>query len=197
LLVRGNDGSREGGEERAVAEPIDVGVDGVVLIPLTAHSDERGSFTEVYRRKWVAGMREGVQANLSLSRPGVLRGLHFHRKQADYWCVLTGTAFVGLYDLRAGSPTEGKRAEVRIEAGARRHALYIPKGVAHGYYAETDVLMEYLVDEYYTGADEFGVAWDDPDVGIGWPSTRPILSERDRSNPGLADVVRDPPRYER
>jgi dTDP-4-dehydrorhamnose 3,5-epimerase len=180
-----------------MAEAIDVGIDGVLLIPLVVHEDDRGSVTEVYRREWIAGMREGVQANLSVSKHGVLRGLHFHRKQADYWCVLTGTAFVGLYDLRVGSPTEGKKAEIRIDANAHRHSLYIPKGVAHGYYAETDVLMEYLVDQYYTGEDEFGVAWDDPVVGIEWPSPSPILSERDRSNPGLAEVVRDAPLYER
>ena len=180
-----------------MVEPIDVGIDGVLLIPLTAHGDERGSVTEVYRREWVAGMREGVQANLSISRRGVLRGLHFHRKQADYWCVLTGIAFVGLYDLRAGSPTEGKKAEVRVEAGERRYALYIPKGVAHGYFAETEVLMEYLVDEYYTGEDEFGVAWDDPGLGIDWPSANPVLSERDRSNRSLAAVLGDAPYNER
>jgi dTDP-4-dehydrorhamnose 3,5-epimerase len=136
-----------------------------------------------------------VQANLSLSRAGVLRGLHFHRRQADYWCVFAGRAFVGLYDLRRGSPTEGKKAEVRLDESEGRSGLYIPKGVAHGFYAETDVQLQYLVDQYFTGADEFGVTWNDPDLGIDWPGRDPILSDRDRSNGTLADALRDPPPY--
>jgi dTDP-4-dehydrorhamnose 3,5-epimerase len=178
-----------------MAEPVEVGIAGVLLFPLVAHTDDRGSVTEVYRRQWIPEGREGVQANLSMSRPKVLRGLHFHRKQSDYWCVLVGTAFIGLFDLRAGSPTEGKKAEIRVDVEDRRQAIHIPRGVAHGYFAETAVLLEYLVDEYYEGGDEFGLAWDDLAVGIEWPSREPILSDRDRSNPGLAEVLRDPPRY--
>jgi dTDP-4-dehydrorhamnose 3,5-epimerase len=140
-------------------------------------------------------MREMVQANSSMSRAQVLRGLHFHRRQADYWYVGSGAAFVGLYDLRAGSPTEGAKAEVRLAADEPA-ALYIPKGVAHGFFAEEDVHLQYLVDEYFTGSDEFGIAWNDPAVGIGWPGSDPILSDRDRSNPTLEEVFAGRPRYE-
>jgi dTDP-4-dehydrorhamnose 3,5-epimerase len=168
---------------------------GAWSIPLTAHADERGSVTEFYRRSWLPFAREGRQGNLSLSRAGVLRGLHFHRKQADFWCVLAGTAFIGLHDARNGSPTEGRSLTLRVDAEAGRTAVYIPTGVAHGYYAETDLSLAYLVDEYYTGEDEFGVAWNDPEVGIAWPGTSPILSERDRSNPPLAVVRKDAPPY--
>ncbi len=178
-----------------VPRGVPVPIEGVRLLELTSHPDLRGSFTEVYRREWVGG-REMVQANLSLSRAGVLRGLHFHRRQADYWCVLGGSAFVALFDLRRGSPSEGNRAEVRIVAEQQLLGLYIPPGVGHGFYAETDLRMHYLVDEYFTGEDEFGVAWDDPSLGIRWPSGEPILSDRDRSNPALADVRRDAPAYE-
>jgi dTDP-4-dehydrorhamnose 3,5-epimerase len=135
-----------------------------------------------------------VQGNLSSSKAGVLRGLHFHRRQADYWFVIQGTAFVGLYDMRLGSPTEGLKAEVPLSSEGLRHVLYIPPGVAHGFYAQTDMLLYYLVDEYYTGDDEFGIAWDDPDVNIGWPGRDPILSDRDRSNPSLAEVRGSAPR---
>jgi len=176
-------------------EKIDVGIAGVLLFPLAAHPDSRGSFTEVYRREWIPGGQEMVQGNLSRSHANVLRGMHFHRKQADYWCVFTGAAVVGLYDLRRGSPTEGKKAEIRMNADERRQGLYIPRGVAHGFYAETAIELQYLVDEYYTGEDEFGVAWDDAEMGIDWPSRDPILSDRDRSNPGLADVLADAPAY--
>ena len=102
---------------------------------------------------------------------------------------------MGLYDLRAGSPTEGTKAELRLAAD-ERSALYIPKGVAHGFFAEEDVHLQYLVDEYFTGSDEFGIAWDDPAVGIDWPGSDPILSDRDRSNPTLEEVFPGRPRYE-
>lgn len=173
----------------------DLGIEGALFIPLAPHDDDRGSLTEVFRRAWVPGPNEVVQANLSISRPGVLRGLHFHRRQADYWCVLAGRAFVGLYDLRAGSPTEARRAEVAIAAEGQRFGLYVPPGVAHGFFAETETWLLYLVDAYFTGEDEFGLAWDDPQVGITWPMADPILSERDRSNPPLAQVLEQPPRY--
>ncbi len=176
-------------------ELADVGLHGAWLVPLTAHPDDRGFFTESYRRDWITGMEEMVQGNLSRSRANVLRGLHFHRRQADYWTVLEGEALVGLYDLRQGSPTEGKKAEVELSAETLR-CLYIPKGVAHGFYTPGGILLQYLVDRYYTGDDEFGVAWDDPDLGIAWPSRSPILSERDRSNPSLRDVLPEAPRFE-
>ena len=163
---------------------------------MVLHPDDRGSVTEIYRRAWIPEMREALQANLSISKANVLRGLHFHRKQADYWCVINGTAFIGLYDLRRGSPTEGRPAEVRIDAARAPRALYIPKGVAHGFYAETDLVLQYFVDEYYSGEDEFGIAWDDPRLEINWPSADPILSERDRTNPSLAEAVISAPPYE-
>ena len=175
--------------------PLQVGIEGVLSFPLAPHTDDRGSVTEIFRREWIPGGREALQANLSVSEPNVLRGLHFHRQQSDYWCVLVGVALIGLFDLRAGSPTEGKKAEIRVDTAEGRQAIHIPPGVAHGYYAETVVMLEYLVDAYYTGQDEVGLAWDDPAVGIEWPSSRPILSVRDRSNPSLAEVLRDPPRY--
>jgi dTDP-4-dehydrorhamnose 3,5-epimerase len=175
------------------AGAVQPGLEGVLLLPLTAHEDARGRLTEVYRRAWVPGAGEAVQANVSVSRAGVLRGLHFHRRQADYWCVLQGSAFVGLFDCRVGSPTRGRKAELRLRAAEPR-ALYIPPGVAHGFYAEEDVLLLYLVDRYFTGEDEFGVAWDDPEVGIAWPDRHPLLSERDRSNPPLS-ALPDPPSH--
>jgi dTDP-4-dehydrorhamnose 3,5-epimerase len=172
----------------------DLGIAGAHRFELLAHEDARGSLTEAYRRDWVGG-REAVQANLSISRPGVLRGLHWHRRQADYWCVLSGIAHVRLVDLREGSPTRLAAVEHRIDAAERRDGLALPSGVAHGFYAETEVVLLYLVDAYFTGDDEFGLAWDDPGIGLSWPSAEPVLSERDLSNPSLAEVLRDPPVY--
>jgi dTDP-4-dehydrorhamnose 3,5-epimerase len=68
--------------------------------------------------------------------------------------------------------------------------------VAHGFYTAGGILLQYLVDRYYTGDDEFGVAWDDPDLGIAWPAGSPILSDRDRANPSLAAVLPEAPRFE-
>jgi dTDP-4-dehydrorhamnose 3,5-epimerase len=167
---------------------------GVFLVPLPTFPDSRGWFSEVYRQEWLPGGRPMVQSNLSSSRAGVLRGLHFHRRQADYWWVPSGAILVGLYDLRSGSPTAGVGTEVRLASDdPEPKGLYIPKGVAHGFFAQTDVLMHYLVDEYHTGEDEFGVAWDDPEAGVRWGTTDPILSERDQSNPKLAEVLRSAP----
>ncbi len=161
----------------------------VLSRPLQVHADPRGSFTETYRREWLPeGAREMVQGNVSRSRAGVLRGPHLHRRQADYWVVIEGRAFVGLVDLRSGSPTEGERRELTLDA-AEPSGLYIPPGVAHGFYAETDLILHYLVDAYHDGTDEFGIAWDDPELGIAWPTTQPLLSERDRTNPPLAEAI--------
>ncbi len=177
-----------------MADLLETDIDGVLLVSLTRHADDRGSMTEIFRREWIPGSREMVQANLSRSRPNVLRGLHFHRRQADYWCVLEGEALVGLFDLRTGSPTEGGSAAVAVASDDLR-CLYIPRGVAHGFYTATGLLLQYLVDEAYSGTDEFGVAWDDPEIGIDWPTRDPILSERDRTNPLLREVLRNPPPF--
>jgi dTDP-4-dehydrorhamnose 3,5-epimerase len=172
-------------------------IEGVALLHLSSHADARGSLTETFRREWIPSARDMVQANLSISRPRVLRGLHFHRRQADYWCVLSGSAFVGLLDLRTGSPTQGQKADLRLAAEEERFGLYLPPGVAHGFYAESELVLQYLVDAPFTGEDEFGLAWDDPEVGIAWPVSDPLVSERDRSNPSLAQVLADAPRFER
>jgi dTDP-4-dehydrorhamnose 3,5-epimerase len=176
-------------------ELVETDIAGVYIVPLTTHPDSRGSFTEDYRRSWIPGMREMVQGNISISRAHVIRGLHFHRAQADWWCFYTGRAMVGLYDLRAGSPTEAMKGEITIDTADGLRGLYIPRGVAHGFCAETDVMLHYMVDNYYSGDDEFGVSWDDPDIGIRWPVTDPILSDRDLSNPGLAEVRTAAPAY--
>jgi len=166
----------------------------VIRVPLETRADDRGAFLEFFRRSWVPGDTPALQGNLSRSRAGVLRGLHFHRHQWDYWMPVSGSAFVALVDLRAGSPTQ--RQIATFTASSEEPAwLFVPPGVAHGFYAETDYTMVYLVAAYFDPSDELGVAWDDPTLGIAWPTDDPVLSERDRGNPSLADILRDPPRY--
>ena len=170
-------------------------IEGVEVLEIEPHADDRGALYEIYRRAWVPAAEEAIQANLSESKPGVLRGLHWHRRQRDYWCFLRGGVFAALVDLREGSPTRLAVMTLTLEADERPFATSIPPGVAHGFEARSSALLLYLVDAYYTGEDEFGLAWDDPEIAIAWPNAEPLLSERDRSNPSLAEVLRDPPRY--
>ena len=160
---------------------------GVVIVRPLSHGDERGRFTETYRRSWFPEGREMVQGNRSDKAAGSLVGLHYHLHQADYWFVVRGVARVVLHDLREGSPTEGATMTLDIGDG-NECGIYIPPGVGHGFAALTDVTMTYLVDQYYSPDDELGVAWDDPDVGADWGVDDPVLSTRDRTNPRRADL---------
>ncbi len=162
-------------------------IQGIVVVRLAAFGDARGQFFETYRRSWIPEAREMIQGNRSDSKAGVLRGLHYHRKQADFWYVPSGRVRAALFDFREASPTY--RATTLLEMGDGQDiGLYIPRGVAHGFCAITDCVMTYLVDEYYDGADELGILWNDPALGIDWGVASPILSARDRANPLAAAV---------
>lgn len=162
-------------------------IKGVYIVRLQSFPDDRGRFVETYRRTWFPSGQEMVQGNRSDSKPGVLRGIHYHLFQSDFWYVPSGTSFVGLVDLRASSPTH-KGVETLEMGDGNDVGVYIPPGVGHGFYALTDVTMTYLVDQYFDGSDELGVRYNDPALGIPWPEGEPILSERDLANPLLADV---------
>ena len=168
--------------------------------------DQRGSFRELWRASSMdgitpedAGAAGGerptiVQANLSISAAGVLRGLHLHRRQLDRWVIASGRAFVALVDVRpmlAG----GARPAVETRELAADDWVQIPAGVAHGFLAVDPVELIYLVTTEYDGSDERGFAWDDPLAAVPWPDVQttpdeqPILSERDRTNPSLKELV--------
>ena len=165
-------------------------IDGVVVTRPAFHGDDRGRFAETYRRSWFPLGREMVQANVSDKQVGAVVGIHFHLHQADYWFVPRGLARVALVDLRVGSPTEGAIDTFDMGAGAEVGA-FIPPGVGHGFAAMTDLTITYLVDQYYTPADENGVAWDDPDLGIDWGVADAVVSERDLQNPRVKDIPPD------
>lgn len=165
-------------------------IDGVFTVPIRVFEDERGRFMETFRREWFPDVDwSRIQTNRSDSVAGVLRGLHYHFFQVDYWCVTRGMVRAGLVDLRPASPTY--RATATLDIGdTHLLGLFIPAGVAHGFYALTDCTLIYMVNNYYDGGkDEFGVAWDDPDVGLAWGAFQPQLSPRDQKNPHLKDIL--------
>ena len=167
-------------------------IEGVYIAPIKAFADERGAFMETFRKEWFPNVNwDRIQSNCSVSKAGVLRGLHYHHHQIDYWYVTQGTVRVAMADLRPSSPTY--MATHVLELGeANNVGLFIPVGVAHGFYTLTDTTLTYLVNNYYEGgSDEHGVAWNDPDIGIGWGVTDPLISPRDAENPLLRDIPRD------
>ena len=164
-----------------MTEQASTSISGVSIARLTRFTDERGFFVEVARANdWPT---EFVQMNHSFSARGVLRGLHYHERQADLWYLLKGRAQVALVDLRDGPSS--RAVEVLTIADDDPCAIFIPPGVAHGYLALTDVDLLYWVTEYYDNTDEYGVAWNDPGLAIPWALDDPILSDRDRSNQPL------------
>jgi dTDP-4-dehydrorhamnose 3,5-epimerase len=168
---------RQGGIKIPPADEIP----GVELNSLSAIPDERGRFTEISRFAHVD--TPFVQANHSHSRRGVLRGLHYHVKQTDLFYVVRGVAQVGLVDLRSRrDPPLAASVEL---SDAEPATLLIPNGVAHGFLALTDVDLVYLVTREYDPADEHGIAWNDPQLDIGWKNDKPLVSDRDASNPEL------------
>lgn len=164
------------------------GIDGVQIVTLNVFDDERGQFRETFRQEWFPQRSwDKLQSNMSQSRAGVLRGLHYHFEQVDYWVVTAGKIRAALYDLRRGSPTYGVAQTIEM-GNEQQIGLYIPIGVAHGFVSLTAATLIYFVDNYYTGLDEFGVAWNDPVLGIDWGIDAPLVSPRDAANPFLQDI---------
>ena len=165
---------------------------GVFVVEPKKFGDERGYFIENYRREWFPNGREMVQGNRGNRVAGCLVGLHYHLHQADYWYVPFGHARVVLHDLRAGGPTDVATQTFdlgEVDGGEPNHlGIFIPPGVAHGFASLSDMAITYLVDSYYNPSDELGVAWNDPAIEADWGVTEPILSDRDRSNPGRNEL---------
>jgi dTDP-4-dehydrorhamnose 3,5-epimerase len=174
-------------DARAASEAGDLAIPGVQFLALEVYADERGSVAEVFRQEWFAGLPDFVQGNIGRSRAGVLRGMHFHQRQADLWVPISGEATAAVFDLRDGSPAARTGATFDAVAGM---AVYIPPGVAHGFCARSDFTLLYLVDRTYDdGADEHGFSPLDPTAGIEWPVADPVLSARDRDAPSLEDAL--------
>ncbi len=163
--------------------------------------DPRGFFLETYHQKRFAeiGINESfVQDNHSRSSKGTLRGLHYqlHHAQAKLCRVVEGQALDVALDVRVGSPHFGKWTSVLLSA-KEQNQIYIPAGFAHGFLALSEsVQFLYKCSEFYDAADEHGIQWNDPALGIAWGISNPLISGRDAALPALADAPKNLlPRY--
>jgi dTDP-4-dehydrorhamnose 3,5-epimerase len=169
---------------------------GVVVVEPAVYRDDRGFLTEVWnqRRYDDAGLGvRFVQDNLSLSRRGVLRGLHYQwpAGQGKLVSVLHGEVFDVAVDIRLGSPSYGEWVGATLSS-ENKHQIYIPPGFAHGFAVLSETaLVLYKCTEYYTPSDEGSIRWDDPAIGIDWPIADPILATKDASAPCVADLPSD------
>lgn len=160
---------------------------GVILTELAMHPDDRGVFTEVFRKEWDTGV-DPVQWNVVRSAEGVLRGVHVHPRHDDYLLIFSGLGTVGLKDLRRGSDTHEVTATVDL-SGDDLRAITIPHGVAHGFLFHEPSIHLYAVSHYWDTEDELACTWDDEGLGIDWPFEPSQLSERDATAPSLADLL--------
>lgn len=165
----------------------------VLLVEPDVHRDARGFFLETFQERRYAegGIRERfVQDNHSRSGRGTLRGLHAQIEPAQGKLVraTAGEIFDVAVDLRRGAPTFGRWAGHRL-SGENFRQLWIPPGFAHGFCVLSETAdVEYKCTAFYTPAGEISVAWNDPAIGIDWPLREPVLSERDRAAPRLAEI---------
>lgn len=172
-------------------------IEGVWVIEPVRFGDRRGYFMETWKRDEFeshVGRIHFVQDNESLSRRGVLRGLHFQRgefSQAKLVRVSRGAVLDVAVDLRAGSPTYGRHVAVELSAESGRQ-LFVPRGFAHGFVVLSDeAQFQYKVDNIYAPQSEATLRFDDPDLGIDWriPREEMILSDKDLVGMSLSEVI--------
>jgi dTDP-4-dehydrorhamnose 3,5-epimerase len=169
---------------------------GVVIIEPNVFGDARGFFMETWNRPRyeAAGLPGGfIQDNISLSRRGVLRGLHYQKPfaQGKLLSVFQGEIFDIAVDIRRGSPHFGRWVGVVLSSENRRQ-LYVPPGFAHGFCVVSDsALVTYKCTEVYHPEADHGVRWDDPRIGIDWPVSDPAVSDKDRRAPLLDEIAPD------
>jgi dTDP-4-dehydrorhamnose 3,5-epimerase len=174
---------------------------GVLLVEPKVFGDARGFFVETFSaaRYAAAGIHAPfVQDNLSFSARGVLRGLHFQHPHAQGKLVqvLRGEVFDVAVDIRLGSPTFARWVGEYLSAENRRQ-LYVPPGFAHGFVVTSDeALVAYKCTDYYNPACERSLRWDDPNIGIDWPTRDVVLSGKDRDALALKEIsVEELPSY--
>jgi len=169
---------------------------GVRIIDPDVYTDDRGAFQETWNARDYGkrGLNVSfVQDNLSRSRRHVLRGLHFQnpRPQGKLVSVLKGEVFDVIVDIRSDSDTFGE-AEGTVLSAENARQLYVPEGYAHGFVVTSDeALFHYKCTDFYHPESEGVVRWDDPAIDVDWPVDEPILSDRDREAPTLAEIPKE------
>lgn len=173
---------------------ISTSLPGVVIIEPKVFGDDRGFFLETFqaeRYRDTAGIAlDFVQDNHSRSTRGVLRGLHFQKAkpQGKLVRVVTGEVYDVAVDIDPGSSTYGQYEGV-ILSEANKRQFWVPPGYAHGFLVLSETAdFEYKCTDYYDSADEGGILWCDPDIGIDWPLQDVSLSEKDSVLPRLKDL---------
>ena len=176
---------------------VETAIPGVVIVEPKVFGDARGYFFESWSQRdfdAAVGPVLFVQDNESKSRYGVLRGLHFQKgeyAQAKLIRVVKGRVMDVAVDIRKGSPTFGKYISVELSEDNHRQ-VFIPRGLAHGFVVlSEEAVFQYKTDNFYNPAAEGAIAWNDPALGIDWkiPQEDIILSEKDRHNPLLKDIL--------
>lgn len=166
---------------------------GVVIVEPRVFDDARGFFMESFNARDFAEANlptTFLQDNHSRSTRGVLRGLHYQypRWQGKLVRALLGEIFDVAVDIRRESPHFGQWVGIELSAENRKQ-LYVPPGFAHGFCVLSEVAeMAYKCTTLYESADDAGLLWNDPDIGIKWPIDDPVLSTKDEKAPGLADL---------
>lgn len=169
----------------------------VLVVEPKVFEDPRGFFLETFNHEKykAAGLPTAfVQDNWSRSSKGILRGLHFQHPfdQGKLVWVTRGAVFDVAVDVRKGSPTFGKWFGLELSE-ANKKQLWIPPGFAHGFCVLSDVAdFLYKCTQAYAPGCEHSIAWNDPDIGIGWPTKDPMLSKKDAAAPRLRDLAKLP-----
>lgn len=168
-------------------------LEGILIVEPPVFEDPRGFFMEAWHHEKyaAAGITERfVQDNISMSRKGVLRGMHFQNpgEQGKLVSVLTGKVFDVAVDLRTDSPTFKRWIGVELSRENRRQ-IYIPPGYAHGFTVlSEEALFVYKCTEYYRRDYEHALRWNDPEIGIKWPGQDHVMSDKDLAAPFLKDL---------
>jgi dTDP-4-dehydrorhamnose 3,5-epimerase len=175
-------------------EVTDLAIAGLKLIQPRVFSDARGYFLETHhqRKLSAAGFDQGfVQDNLSFSKRGVLRGLHYQYPnwQGKLVSVVQGEVFDVAVDIRRGSPTFGKWFGV-VLSESNHLQLFVPAGFAHGFCVTSDnAHVSYKCTDFYNPQNEHTLLWNDPELGIDWPVDAPLLSEKDAQGKTLREAM--------
>ena len=168
-------------------------LDGVLVLEPTTYNDNRGFFIESYNKKILKEIGldfDFVQDNHSRSTKDVLRGLHFQKNHPQGKLVrcVRGSVFDVAVDVNKESPNFGKYFSIELN-DINNRMLWIAPGYAHGFCVLSEVAdFNYKCTEYYYPNDQAGILWSDNDIGINWPTSNPIISEKDKNYPSLKDI---------